>query len=580
MRPLLLAAPIALVAAAPPPPTATADAAFHAIWSDEWAWRRQQRIADEEPGTVSPHLPDVSAAAHARWAAKWRETLRRLDALDPTRLSPEARVNHQVYRQQIAAFIDDERFREWEKPVNGDSAFWSDLQYAARGDFANGERDYRAYLSWLADFPVYFDQQTAAMRAGLARGFTPPAIVMQGRDVPIAQLADATAPEKTPYWEPFAKLPATMAPATKAALQAEARVVIAGKVIPAYRKLLGFVRDIYFPGLRKELAATTLPDGPAYYQSRIRAFTTLDMTAEQIHALGLAEMAKIKGEMEAIRAQVGFKGDLPAFLAFLRTDKQFYATTPDQLLKEAAWMAKRFDGMAAKWFGRLPRLRFAIVPVPPEIAPFYTAGRGGPGVYLVNTYDLPSRPLFQLPALTLHESAPGHAFQIPLASENADLPPFRRNSYISAYGEGWALYCERLGDEMGFYQTPYERFGMLSYQAWRAARLVVDTGVHAKGWSREQAQAYLRDNTALSEQEVKTEVDRYIGWPGQALSYYLGQLTIQRARAKAKKALGAGFDVRAFHDTVLSLGSVPMPVLEARVDRFIAEGGRPPYAAP
>jgi uncharacterized protein (DUF885 family) len=573
---LLAAAPIALVTAAPPV-QAPADTAFRAIWTEEWEWRKQERIDDGDPNEVSPHLPDISPAAHARRATKWQETLRRLDAIDPMRLSPEVRIDYQVYRQQVAANLDDERFREWEKPVNGDSAFWSDLQYAARGDFANGERDYRNYLSLLADFPRYFDQQAAAMQAGLARGFTPPAIVMQGRDAPIAQVADAASPEKTPYWEPFTKLPATMAPATKAALQAEARAVIGEKVIPAYRKLLGFVRDTYFPGLRKELAATTLPDGPAYYQSRIRAFTTLDMSAEQIHTLGLAEMAKIRGEMEAIRKEVKFAGDLPALLTFLRTDKQFYAATPDQLLKEAAWMAKRFDGMAAKWFGRLPRQRFAIVPVPPEIAPFYTAGRGGPGVYLVNTYDLPSRPLFQLPALTLHESAPGHAFQIPLASENADLPPFRRNSYISAYGEGWALYCERLGDEMGFYQTPYERFGMLSYQAWRAARLVVDTGVHAKGWSREQAQAYLRDNTALSGQEVKTEVDRYIGWPGQALSYYLGQLTIQRARAKAEAALGAKFDVRAFHDTVLSLGSVPMPVLEARIDRFIAEGGPSPY---
>ena len=290
-------------------------------------------------------------------------------------------------------------------------------------------------------------------------------------------------------------------------------------------------------------------------------------------------MAGIRAEMEKAKAQARFTGDLPAFLHFLRTDPRFYAKTPDELLKEAAWEAKMFDGMAGTWFGRLPRRRFAIVPVPPEIAPFYTAGRGGPGQYLVNTYDLPSRPLFQLPALTLHESAPGHAMQIPLAQENTALLPFRRQSYISAYGEGWAVYCERLGDEMGFYRTPYERFGMLSYQAWRAARLVVDTGIHAQGWSRDQAQAYLRDNTALSDQEIGTEVDRYIGWPGQALSYYLGELTIRRARAKAEAALGPRFDVRAFHDTVLSLGSVPLPVVEARIDRFIAEGGKSPYPA-
>ena len=536
-------------------------------------------IADSGPGKVDPHLPDVSAAAHARRTARWLAVSRQLDAIDPVALSPDARENYLVYRQQIASLLDDERFREWEKPVNGDSAFWSDLQYAARGSFANGEADYRAYLSQLGDQPRYIDDQIAAMRAGLARGFTPPAVVMTGRDKPVAAIAEAPAPAATVYYQPFTKRPATLTPVTRAALQAEARRVIADAVIPAHRRLLAFLRTTYFPGLRTRIDASSYPAGVAYYQSRIRAYTTLDLTPAQIHALGLAEVAKIRAEMERTKAEAGFAGDLPGFLRFLRTDPRFYAKTPDALLKEAAWEAKRFDGMAARWFGRLPRQRFAVVPVPPEIAPYYTAGRGGPGAYLVNTYDLPSRPLFQLPALTLHESAPGHAFQIPLAAENTSLPAFRRNSYISAYGEGWALYCERLGDEMGFYQTPYERFGMLSYQMWRAARLVVDTGIHAQGWTRAQAQGFLHDNTALSDHEIETEVDRYIGWPGQALSYYLGELAIQRARAKAQAALGPRFDIRAFHDTVLSTGSVPLPVLAARVDRFIAEGGRSPYPA-
>ena len=570
---LLLALPV-LLAAAPVP---AADARFAAIWTAEWRWRIAQGLADAAPGTVDAHLPDVSAAAQARRAAYWTEVAARLDAIDQQALSPDARVDYQVYRQQIAALLDDQRFREWQKPVNSDSTFWSDLQYAARGQFAHGEADYRAYLSQLGDVGRYLDQQTANLDLGLARGFTPPAVVMRGRDGPVAAVADATDPSATVFYQPFAHLPATMPAALQAALQAEARRVIAATVIPAHRRLLAYLRTRYFPGLRTALDASSYPDGAAYYRSRIRVYTTLDLTPDAIHALGLAEVARIRAEMERTRAEAGFTGDLPAFFHFLRTDPQFYARTPDELLREAAWEAKRFDGMAAKWFGRLPRQRFAIVPVPPEIAPYYTAGRGGPGQYLVNTYDLPSRPLFQLPALTLHESAPGHAFQIPLAAENTALPSFRRRSYISAYGEGWALYCERLGDEMGFYRTPYERFGMLSYQMWRAARLVVDTGIHAKGWTRERAQRFLHDNTALSDHEIETEVDRYIGWPGQALSYYLGELTIQRARAKAQAALGARFDVRAFHDTVLSLGSVPMPVLEARVDRFIAEGGRSPY---
>jgi uncharacterized protein (DUF885 family) len=278
-----------------------------------------------------------------------------------------------------------------------------------------------------------------------------------------------------------------------------------------------------------------------------------------------------------VMRETGFKGDLPAFLTFLRTDPQFYAKTPQALLDRAAWTAKEVDGVIGQYIGHLPRRRFAIVPVPADLAPFYTAGRGGPGQYLVNTYDLPARPLFQLPALTLHESAPGHAFQMPLAAENRDQPGFRRNLYISAYGEGWALYCERLGVDMGIYHTAYERFGMLSYQAWRAARLVVDTGLHAKGWSRDRALAYLRDNTALSEREITTEVDRYISWPGQALSYYLGMMAFRDGRAKAEKALGTKFNIRAFHDAVLELGSVPLPILDARIDRFIAEGGKGPY---
>ncbi|WP_375404177.1 DUF885 family protein [uncultured Sphingomonas sp.] len=572
MRNLL---PLALLLAATPLPSE--DAKFAAIWQTEWNWRIAERIADDDPTAVNPRLSDPSAAAHARRAAYWADISRRLDGVVETRLSPSARIDFEVYRNQIATFLDEERFREWEKPVNGDSAFWSDLQGGARGSFARGEADYRAYLSQLADQPAYIDAQIANMRAGLARGFTPPAIVMTGRDRPVAVVAEATNPAATVYYEPFMNLPATLTETTRRDLQAQARSVIAGSVIPVHQRLLIFLRGSYFPGLTKTLAAEAYSNGPAYYRSRIRAFTTLDLSPNQIHAIGLAEVAKIRAEMEVIRREVKFAGDLAAFLTFLRTDQRFYAKTPDALLKEAAWLAKRFDGMAPRWFGRLPRGRFAIRPVPDDIAPFYTAGRGGPGAYLVNTYDLPSRPLLQLPALTLHESAPGHSFQISLSAENKGLPPFRRNSYISAYGEGWALYTERLGDEMGFYRDPYERFGMLSYQMWRAARLVIDTGLHSKGWSRDRALDYFRDNTALSEREITTEVDRYIGWPGQALSYYLGQLAIQRARAKAEKALGARFDIRAFHDTVLALGSVPLPVLEGQIDRFIAAGGPSPY---
>jgi uncharacterized protein (DUF885 family) len=281
--------------------------------------------------------------------------------------------------------------------------------------------------------------------------------------------------------------------------------------------------------------------------------------------------------MLAAMKETGFKGDFPAFLKYLRTEPRFYAKTADELLMRAAWIAKKFDGKASQYFGYLPRARFAIKPVPEDMAPFYTAGRGGPGVYLLNTYDLPSRPLYNLTALTLHESAPGHAFQMPIAMEHKEQPEFRQHTYLSAYGEGWALYCEHLGQEMGMYETPYDRFGMLGYQIWRAARLVVDTGVHSQGWTRDQAIAYLKQYTALPEREIQTEVDRYIAWPGQALSYYLGERAILQARAKAEKALGDRFNIRAFHDAVLELGSVPLPLLESHIDEFIAAGGKGPY---
>ena len=553
------------------------DARFTAIYSAEWTWREHQQADDEDSGDrISAHLPDVGPAAQASRLERWSTVMTQLATIDATRLSPENRINLQIYRNQIATLLAAQRYRDYEKPLNADTSFWGNVAGSARQSFKT-EQDYRHYLSMLGEMPRYFAQQIANMKAGEARGFTPPKITLEGRDATVTPITDAKTPQDNPFYAPFRTMPATIPAATQAELRAEAVTIIAKAVVPAHQALLAFLRDDYIPHARTALDAYSLPDGKAYYQSKIREFTTLDLPPQQIHQIGLDEVAKIHAEMLDVMRQVAFKGDLPAFLAYLRTDPRFYAKTPQDLLDRAAWIAKTFDGKAKSWFGRLPRSRFAIIPVPDDIAPFYTGGRGGPGVYLVNTYNLPSRPLYSLTALTLHESAPGHAFQMPLAAENKDLPPFRQQGYISAYGEGWALYCEKLGVEMGMYDTPYDRFGMLSYQMWRAARLVVDTGIHSMGWSREQAQRYLHDNTALADHEIETEVDRYIAWPGQALSYYLGEKAILDSRAKAEKALGAKFNIRAFHDTVLQLGSVPLPVLQARVDRFIAEGGKGPY---
>lgn len=556
-------------------PSRDADAALKALYTAEWAWREAQLPDDEDSQKpIADHLPDVRPAAQESRLRYWQDVRRKLDAIARSELSPAERVNYAVYAPQIDVLIANQRFRDFEMPANADTTFWTNLGYTARRTFRSLE-DYRNWISQMRDIPRYFREQMDEMRAGLARGFTPPRVTMQGRDASITAVTDVAA-EASLFYVPFQDMPG-IAAAEQAGLREQALKTIQDAVQPAYRALLEFMRVEYLPRTRTTLAARDLPDGRAFYRAKIREFTTLDKDPAEIHALGLREVARLRAEMTAAMREAGFDGELSAFIGSLRTDPRFYAKTPAELLMRGAWIAKKFDGKASQFFGYLPRARFAIRPVPDDLAPFYTAGRGGPGLYLINTYDLPSRPLYNLTALTLHESAPGHAFQIPIAMEHKDQPEFRQHTYVSAFGEGWALYCEKLGVEMGMYDTPYDRFGMLGYQIWRAARLVVDTGIHAEGWTRDRAIAYFRENTALPEHEIQTEIDRYIAWPGQALSYYLGEMSILDARAKAEKLLGAHFNVRAFHDAVLELGSVPLPVLTERVDRFIAEEGKGPY---
>ena len=555
-----------------------ADKAFQSIYKAEWTWRMQQVPGFDEDSDNSARPPattlqDVGADAQAKRLAYLDGVLKRLDGIDPNALSPKDKVDYAVYRPQIEHAAAELRFRDYEMPFNADSSFWSDLGFMAGADLRDAAA-YRAYAARLRDVPRYFDQQIVNMRAGLARGFSVPRAVLDGRDGSIAMVAELKNPEDASFWKPYARMPATIPAAEQEALRAEGRAAIREAVIPAFAKLLVFFRNDYMPKARATLAAEAMPDGPAWYREQIRKYTTLDLSPDEIHAIGLKEVASIRAEMDAIIDKLGFQGKSKAtrfadFLAFLRSDPQFYAKTPQELLNDAAWISKRVDGEVGKIIGTLPRGRFAIVEVPPEIAPFWTAGRGGADTYWLNTYNLPSRPLYNLPALTLHESSPGHSLQQSLVREQGDVPDFRKD-YISAYGEGWGLYSEWLGKEMGIYRTPYEDFGRLTYAMWRACRLVIDTGVHHKGWTRAQALAYLRDNTALSEHEVTTEVDRYISWPGQALSYKLGEITIMRLRREAEAELGAKFDVRKFHDAVLSQGSVPLPVLESQVRAYIA----------
>lgn len=559
-------------------PVQGADARLQAIYKEHWAWWKKEQAEepdDERPGNESAHLPRVDAASQDSRLARLNEVLAQVNRIPLRDLSAEEKINAQIFRTILEERIADLRFKTYQAPFNADSFFWT--EFTPREGYSDLE-EYRRYLGRLADVPRFFDEHTANMRAGLARGFTVPKVSVLGRDKTIEPYLATD--ETNPLYLPFKAMPAAMAQDEQGRLRSEARKLLAERVVPAYAKLLVFIRNEYLVKARDSIAASKLPNGAAYYQTRIRKFTTLELTPPQIHEIGLGEVARIKAEMEATMRKAGFQGTLPEFFAFLRTDPQFYAKTPHQLLAEAAYIVKKADLKLKDTIGTLPRFRHGILPVPDALAPIYTGGRGGLESCLFNTYNLPARPLYTLPALALHECTPGHSFQAALALEAPARPQFRNEVYFAGYGEGWGLYTEWLGRVMGIYETPYEEFGQLTYEMWRAVRLVVDTGIHHYGWSRDQALQYMKDNVALSTHEITTEVDRYIAWPGQATAYKLGELQIRRHRREAEAVLGAKFDQRKFHDAILALGAVPLPVLEQRMAQFIADGGEnPPLAS-
>jgi uncharacterized protein (DUF885 family) len=578
---LLLVVGACAAQARPPADAKPPGDAFRALVDREWAWRLQEfpqlasRVGVRE---ADARLDHVDAATQLRHLEHWRAIAAELEAVRRTQLSIADRVSAAVLAEQLRARIAGIERRSYLMPINGDSGFHIGIANLPRAHSFRGVVDYERYLARLREVPRYFDQNIALLREGLASGMTVPQVVLAGRDRAARTHAEVAGVAQSVFYAPFAQLPGTIPAATADRLRAEAREVIEKAVMPAYGKVARFLAETYIPGARKTIAAADLPDGRAVYRAAIHEHLTRDMSPEAIRDVGLREVARITAQMEAIRREVGFAGSLAEFFAHLRTAPQFYATTPEALLMRAAWLAKRIDAQLPRWFATLPRLTYGVEPVPDAIAPFYTGGRyvgaqqgsGRAGMYWVNTYDLPSRPLYVLPALTLHEAVPGHHLQAAIAAEQDDLPMFRRHAYFAVTGEGWGLYAEKLGEDMGIYTTPYERFGRLTYEMWRACRLVIDTGIHAFGWSREQARAYLRDHAALSEHEIETEVDRYIAWPGQALAYKMGELAILALRARAEQALGARFDIRRFHDAILAAGSLPLEVLEDEIARFIA----------
>jgi uncharacterized protein (DUF885 family) len=575
------AAGAAIVApAAPAHRTSAATAAFQRLLHEQWeADLRADPMSATAAGDprYDDRLPDPSPAAIAKVDAQDAAFLARLRRIDRAALSPADRLNHDLLRFVLEHRVELAPYRAWRTPMLSDDGFHVGVMRMGDGVPMKSVKDYENYVARLRAIPAYFAQNVANMRLGIREGFTLPSEILPG----IRAVIDGqqwTNAEETPFWAPFATMNAAVSADEQSRLRTTAKAAIEVGVIPAYRELRTFFVDEYMPAARTTVGASALPDGANYYAALVRYFTNLEVTPAQVHELGLREVARIRGEMDAVMKQVGFQGDFAAFLQFLRTDPQFYAKTPEQLLQYAAWLAKTIDGKLPGYFGKLPRQPYSVEPVPAELAPNYTGGRysGAPigglrgGQYWVNTYALDKRPFYTLPALTLHEAVPGHHLQGALAQELQNVPPFRLNLYPHAFGEGWGLYSEKLGKEMGIYRTPYDEFGRLTYEMWRACRLVVDTGIHSMGWTRQQARDYLAQNTALSLLEVQTEIDRYIAWPGQALAYKMGELKILELRAKATRELGPRFDLREFHDAVLANGGIPLPVLERQIDEYIA----------
>lgn len=576
-RPLaaLAATLLALSAGAQPP---EADGQLDAILAESWAFDlAEDPIAATAVGVddYNDRLPQVTRDDQLRRLEAKKRFLARTRDLDKAALSAAGRINAALFEWVLEDEIGAYELYLERIPFNTFSGFYMDALNASNGVVMDSVGDYEDYLARLREVPRYFDENLANMREGMRTGFVLPQIVIDGV-LPTVQAQVKDDPTASSFYRPFVSISERVSPDDQARLREQAAAVISEAVMPAFADLAEFLRTEYTAS--ETIAAEALAGGEAFYAFSIRRYTTLtDMTAAAIHERGLAEVRRIGGEMEALLEEADFDGDLAAFGEFLRTDPRFYAETPEALLKEAAYIAKRVDYVLPGFFGKLPRQTYGVVPVPDEIAPNYTTGayHGAPpggshgGEYWVNTHALDQRPLYELPSLTLHEAVPGHHFQAALSLELENAPDFRRHLYFSAFGEGWALYTERLGVEMGIYRNPYEHFGRLSYEMWRACRLVVDTGIHSRGWSRQRALEFFLDNTLLSEGNIRAEVDRYISWPGQALAYKLGELKIRELRRRAEDDLGERFDLREFHDVVLSQGAVPLAMLETIVLDYV-----------
>ena len=564
--------------------------ALETLFVDEWAARLERDPLFASSMGITDYnelLPVDSPGNYERFLQEDRDFLARLEAIDRPLLSADEQLNYDLFDFVVRSRATLDAYKPYLIPILSDGGFHIRVQRMYEAMPFDTVIEYDRYIARMHAIDEYFEQNIANMREGLRLGVTQPRAILDGIEASISgPIVDD--PEDSVFFTPFRSIPSHVPASERDRLRSAGSTAIEDVIVPAYQQFLTFFNDEYKPGAREELGASALPGGEAYYVELVKYFTTLDdAEPEEIHNLGLREVARIRAEMDGIIREVEFDGSFAEFVEFLRTDPGFYATDARDFLKEAAYIAKKIDGQMPAFFRTLPRLSYGIMPVPDDIAPNYTTGRywGAPiggrrgGYYLVNTYALDTRPLYELAALTAHEAVPGHHHQNAIRQEIEGGPDFRRAFYPHAFGEGWGLYSEKLGIELGIYETPYDHFGRLSYEMWRACRLVIDTGIHIKGWTREQAQQYLAENTALSLHNVRTEVDRYIAWPGQALAYKMGELKFLELRARAEEELGPRFDIRDFHDVLLLGGGVTLSVLDGLVDRYIEQvndGGSEP----
>ena len=559
---------------------------FHQWLDAEWelALQRDPVLATSlgDP-RYNAQLPDTTTAAYRAQAR--RELQQRLKALagfDKAKLDPKDRVSYSMLKLDLAQDLVGERFPEWMQPISQIGGMPSFLAQMGTGQSIQPfktVKDYDDWLARLAKSPPLFDGLIANMRDGMKAGVTQPRAVMD-KVLPQLTALAVTDPEKSLFWGPIKDFPDAVPAADRERITGAMRQLLTAQVLPAYGRLLAFVRDEYTPKARASTAWSALPNGKAWYAHRVRQSTTVALSPDEIHAIGLKEVARILGEMDGVRKQVGFQGDLKAFFKHLNDDPKYYFTKPEDLLAGYRDLQKKINGLTPKLFDIAPKADYEVR----EVEAFRAESAAGAsyqepaadgsraGVFYVNTFNLKAQPIFGMETLSLHEASPGHHFQIAIAQEDKELPAFRRfGSHYTAYVEGWALYAESLGKELGLFTDPYQWYGRLSDEQLRAMRLVVDTGLHHKGWTREQAIQYMLDNSSMAESDVVSEVERYIVWPGQALGYKIGQLEITKLRAEAEKALGAKFDIKGFHRVVLTAGQVPLPVLRELVQGWVAQ---------